>query len=244
MKFPEWNQFLHDFPAANGVEKLEDFCAQMEGLTLFQTIDAAFAATTPHPVPFSILPVGEYKGALIGVDLSIAAVQADTLSLLEFKENGFWAFLSTPGDESSWEEKVGFEAIAELARQAESAGEWSTEASHLSQAMRRPLYTAKDAASIQHLTQRILDLEEAHGAEAHVLRLAKAGLDAEAWRLVGAERAIAAKTRDGLVCLSAAHFLGAQLDRIQLPVSQIYSRAAWRWGNHTLKFHKRCEKAR
>ncbi len=244
MKFPEWNQFLHDFPAANGVAEHEEFCEQMEGLTLFQTIDAAFAATTPHSVPFSILPVGECQGNLVGVDLSVAAVQAETLSLLQLKENGFWSFLRIPGTHVSWEDKVGFEALAELARQAESVGEWSTEASHLSQAMRRPLYTAKDSASIQHLIQRILDLEEAHGAEAHVLRLAKAGLDSEAWRLVGAERAIAAKTRDGLVCLSAAHFLGSRLDRIQLPVSQIYSRAAWRWGNQSLKFHKRCEKAR
>lgn len=240
---PSWMQILDSFPGEKAMERLTDTLCGVEDFHPFESADIAITECGHANIPFSLLPIGRANQALIAVDVSVAAMEAGEMGVLRQKENEFWAFAGAPERSAHLESLIGFEPGAIRVHQATSRGDSDTEVSLLAQLLRRPIYTASHRESILSILDRVRSLQASRGAESLTHRLAKDGLDAEEWRIVGAERAIAGRTRDALVCLTGAHFLGSSLELLALPAAQTYGNSGWKWGGQVLKFHKRRAKA-
>jgi hypothetical protein len=212
---------------------------ELETTVLFQNEQEAMAETKGISVPFTILPIGRSKGRLVAIDASVAALETGRLGLVEARENGYWAPLSNNQQGQVFAEKVGFSALVHRVNECQKSGDEDMEVSLMSALFRRPVYTAEHTDQVMEVMDRVHELHKARGAETLSHRLSTARTDGEKWRIVGAERAIAGRTRDAVVALSGAHFFGAELSMIALPAAQTLGNAGWKWNSRMLKFHKR-----
>ena len=235
---PAWLHFLSDFPLSlpGSLEALVQNAG--EDLVLWDSAQDAIHGLADTPVPFTLAPLGRMGGRVAALDCSVAAVEAGLPGLLLLREDGYWEPASGPANHS-YREKGAFSELAKRLENARKDGSEDLEISLLAGLFRRPVYTANGASDVQNAMDRLLALHAARGAESLSFRLSESRLDAEKWRIIGAERAIAGRTRDALVALSGAHFLGASLEMIAFPAGQCLGHSGWKWGGQLLKFHKK-----
>jgi len=212
---------------------------ELETTGLFETEQEAIAETKGVSLPFTILPIGRSKGRLVAIDASVAALEAGRMGLVEARDNGFWSPLVNNQQGKIFAEKVGFSSLIHRVNECRKSGDEDMEVSLMAALFRRPVYTADHTDQVMDAMDRVLELHKARGAETLSHRLSTARTDGEKWRIVGAERAIAGRTRDAVVALSGAHFFGAELSMIALPAAQTLGNAGWKWNSRMLKFHKR-----
>jgi len=238
---PRWLQFLDAFPATSDLGDWWRVVHEIEGFQYLEMQEEAEKICREHRLAFSQLPIGTSKNGIITFDGSIGAVESGEPGILILKENGFWK----PCDHHrsrSYTENVAFAHMALRGADAEKTGDEDSEVSLLASLYRCPIYTAASVEQVEKTMERVKTLHQRRGAESLSHRLSSAGLNGEQWRIVGAERAIAGKTRDALVSLTGAHYLGAKLSMIVLPASQSLGNAGWKWANSILKVHKRAAK--
>ena len=190
------------------------------------------------------MPIGFSQERLIGLDASVSAIEAGRLGLLQRNNEGYWTPLVDLPQGKIFREKVGFTALVERVNESRKNGDEDMEVSLLSALFRRPIYTAERSGEVEEMMERVLTLHASRGAETLSHRLATAGRNGEEWRIIGAERAIAGRTRDAIVALTGAHFFGADLTMIALPAAQTLGNAGWTWNSRILKFHKKRLKER
>ena len=236
---PNWLSFLSAFPIGDGVPPWEQHWNELDGSVLFMDEREAMKECGSAPIPFTVLPIGIRNNHVIGLDASVSAIEAGRLGLVESTKTGFWTPLVNTKQGQVFRDKVGFSSLVERVRESQRNGDEDMEVSLLSALFRRPIYTAEQPGEVEEMMERVLTLHASRGAETLSQRLSAAGRDGEKWRIIGAERAIAGRTRDAIVALSGAHFWGAELHMIALPASQTLGNAGWKWNSRMLKFHKK-----
>ena len=213
-------------------------------LTLFASIDEARDAVCAlaQPLPFSVIPIGHLNESLVGLDISVASIERQALPLLR-ECNGPWksagasvaALCDVP--DGSLQSQT-FDDAQRLADEAHQTGERDAEIRHLTDAIQRPLHTAMSVSEIKTVQNRIVAVAEESGFDAMGLRLASAGLDADAWRTIGAERAVANRVRDAVRALDGATRLGASLERVLTPLQRVFATGSWAWATRALQLHR------
>jgi len=235
----DWLQFLSAFPLGDGVRSWMAHWEELETTVLFENEQEAMTETRGISLPFTILPIGRSKDRLVAIDASVAALEAGRMGLIEARDNGYWAPITNNQQGKTFAEKVGFSALVRRVDECRKSGDEDMEVSLMAALFRRPVYTAEHTDQVLAVMERVHELHKARGAETLSHRLSTAETDGEKWRIVGAERAIAGRTRDAVVALSGAHFFGAELSMIALPAGQTLGNAGWKWNSRMLKFHKR-----
>ena len=214
---------------------------EIEGFQYFENQKQAESACREQNLCFTQLPVGSSARGLVTIDASVSAAETGQPGILFKRENGYWETFDHQ-QTRAYSEKASFDHAASRVLAAAQADDQDAEISLLASLFRCPIYTARNKEQVEQAMARVKFLHELRGAESLSYRLSAAGFDGEQWRIVGAERAIASKTRDALVALSGAHYLGAKLDKIVLPASQSLGNSGWKWANAILKIHKRAAK--
>lgn len=189
---------------------------------------------------------------LLALDLCAEAIERARIPVLGSSDGRWWrpvaADLGTlagcpPGgeelgalsfDRAAKRAPTWFHLHAAEAERARAEGRTNDEAARVVAALRRPLRTADGLEEIVAVQGRALALETVTSVDPLTLRLARAGLDAEAWRTVGAERAVAGRTGDALRALDGALFLGAPLVAVRPAYERLLIRANWAWARPLL----------
>lgn len=205
------------------------------------------ATSDGAPLPHAgapLVPVARAGADWLALDLCAEAIERSRLPVLASPDGRWWrpaapdlgalltrppAAPAEPFERAVKQAPTSFHLHAAEAAVARAAGRSHDEAARLVAALRRPLYTAESLLEIGAVQDRALALEAETSVDPLTLRLARAGLDAEAWRTVGAERAVAGRTGDALRALDGALFLGAPLDAVRPARERLLVRAGWAW---------------
>jgi len=165
-----------------------------------------------RPLPMSLLPVAESDGEILALDFSPCSLERSLVPVLQSAPDGFWR----PVAESlaAWKSPHapdGCPVIDFHRGRMRDSREDASARSLISEVLQRPLHTMASIADLVDVQERALTLEESGALDPLASRLSHAGLDAEAWRIVGAERAIAKRHRVARHALESAAFLGAPI---------------------------------
>ena len=214
----------------------------------FGTIEEAHQACgiPEGGVPVSWLPMGTLDdGRLIGLHLCSIAAERRIFPWLTCSANGTWApagvGVGEPSDTAAGDDEqlriapTSFDVAACLAADTHDV---EKEASLLALAFKRPIYTAASVDQVIAAQERLVTLQKERGIDFQALRLARAGQDGEAWRLIGAERAIAGRVRDAWVALEGALFFGCNRTAAFKVLEGMFRRGGWEWAGRLLRFHR------
>ncbi len=228
--------------------ELNSLWATLDGqVQCFNTVDDAHSACEQFSgdVPVTLVPLGCMKdGGLMGLHLCSVAAERRIFPLIRAASGIFWepmvqnnvvTVAGAPGDSRpARPAPTSFMAALELAERASASDK---KVSLLALAFKRPVYTAGSLAAVTGAQRQILALEEHRGIDFQAVRLARAGQDGEAWRIIGAERAIAGRIRDVLVALEGALVFGCNRPAAFKVLGGMFKRGGWEWAGRLLRFH-------
>lgn len=197
-------------------------------------------------LPPMLIPVAVSDTELLALDVCVEAIERGRLPVIGSTDGRFWrpvapdlaALCASPTggqpldglrfSEAARLAPSSFRVQAAEARRCRGASA-ADEAARVIGALRRPLHGARDLDEVRDMQERALALEAHAPLDPLTLRLARAGLDAEEWRTVGAERGVAGKTGDALRALAGAVFLGAPMEAVRPAWERLLLRAGWGW---------------
>ena len=188
-----------------------------------------------RPLPMSLLPVGESEGGLLALDFSACSLERSIVPLLQSMSGGFWRPVAP--SLAAWRaapSAPGCPSVDFHRGRLRPSREDASDRSLISEVLQRPLHTMSSLADLVAVQERALALEETGTLDPLASRLTHAGLDPEAWRIIGAERAIAKRHRAARHALESAAFLGAPPESV-LPAGKGLTRRAgldWLRGMH------------
>jgi len=234
------NAISETYPVSGAIGGAVHLCEQ-QGWTLCRDSDEAFDVlrALSAPLPLSLFPLGFRGEQIIALDTSPASIERGVAPLYISTNTPFWewgSFVSLQGEHTDEEARHNsFHHAAKAAKEAGESDTLKTEAHFLNRALQSPLFSAKNLEEVAWVQDRALALHQSQGFDSFGIRLADAGTDGQAWRVVGAERAIANRVRVAVHAFHGAHFFGISRDVLAPALTRIHGRASWPWANHLLK---------
>jgi len=231
------------YPVSQALGRATTFCRE-DGWDLCHETEEALRVLRglSTPLPLSLLPIGFRGEQIIAMDTSTAAIERNVAPLYISTQTPYWELKSIVTLEGNTSEEdapyISFQHASQAAKEAGQEQTQKTEAHLLSRALHSPLFSARNQEEISWVQNRALSLEDQQGFDAFGLRLADAGMDGQAWRVIGAERAIANRVRFAIHAFHCAHFFGISTQILAPALTLIHGRASWPWANHLLKLHK------
>lgn len=242
------------------LDRFPDKEAASSGLAVLSTVDGRLLrlfgdelsarqaiAALAKPLPLSVLPIGETDDGLIVLDLCAVALERGVLPVLRLCQGGVffesispslavWAQARPNSLDDSRSHPTSFAVHADhaLSEPSDSFGV----AALWANVFQRPLYTARSWDQICTVQAGMIAAGEHVGADPLALRLARCGLDAEQWRVVGAERAVANRVRCALRAMEGALFLGASRAMVAKVVERMYRAHGLAVGISLLAWHQ------
>jgi hypothetical protein len=231
------------YPVSQAIDRAKNLCSD-EGWDLCDETDETLRALhgLGSPLPLSLLPIGFRGEQVMAMDTSSAAIERNLAPLYVSTQTPYWELKSIVTAEGNTSKEdapyISFQHASQAAKEAAQKETQKAEAPLLNRALHSPFFSARNQEDIAWVQHRALSLEDQQGFDAFGLRLADAGIDGQAWRVIGAERAIANRVRFAIHAFHCAHFFGISTEVLAPALTHIHGRASWPWANHLLTLHK------